>query len=418
MLLAFFTEMPMAAYPEKEALRLHPDDHPARRIGDTALIFSNKYYDSMAGSELYRNYLEQYRLAEEVGYDAVMTNEHHYAPFCMQTRCNITTSFIAAQTERVWLLQLGNPLPLWDNPVQLAEEIAMIDMMSGGRLISGIVRGGGNEQLAMNVNPAYNRERMAEAHDLIIKAWTVRGPWRWEGVHYQHRVVNPWALPLQKPHPRIFMPGVVSKETIVFAAEHGYPFVCLNTTIPDTKAIFDLYAKVAEQSGYQAGPEHRGYLLRCHVAETDEKAYEHARHLFWMAGEFTGLSKPIWNAPTGYTGYETRKAAQARQKIFRGEALGGEPGPDFLCGTPDTFLRKLRVWMEETRPGTLIFWTNDGRLTQEDSLKCIRMMGTDILPAVREMGKELGLVSPMEVDAPVSLAAANGVHAVPAPASV
>jgi alkanesulfonate monooxygenase SsuD/methylene tetrahydromethanopterin reductase-like flavin-dependent oxidoreductase (luciferase family) len=411
MLLGFFTEMPMAAYPEKEALKVQPDDHPARRPGDTALIFSNKFYDPVAGSVLYRNYLEQYRLAEEVGYDAVMTNEHHNAPFCMQTRCNITTSFIAAQTERVWLLQLGNPLPLWDNPVQLAEEVAMIDMMSGGRLISGIVRGGGNEQLANNVNPAFNRERMVEAHDLIIKTWTEPGPFRWEGVHYQHRVVNPWALPLQKPHPRIFMPGVVSKETIVFAAEHAYPFVCLNTTIPDTKAIFDLYGKVAEQHGYQAGPQHRGYLLRCHVAETDEEAYENARHMFWMAGEFTGLSKPVWNTPTGYSSIEARIAAEKRQKVYRGETLGAEPGPDFLCGNPDTFLKKLRAWLEETRPGTLIIWTNDGRLSQEKSLKAIRLMGKEVLPAIRAMGKELGLVSPIEIDAPVSLAAARSATA-------
>jgi alkanesulfonate monooxygenase SsuD/methylene tetrahydromethanopterin reductase-like flavin-dependent oxidoreductase (luciferase family) len=411
MLLGFFTEMPMAAYPEKEALRVQPDDHPARRPGDTALIFSNKFYDPVAGSELYRNYLEQYRLAEEVGYDAVMTNEHHNAPFCMQTRCNITTSFIAAQTERVWLLQLGNPLPLWDNPVQLAEEVAMIDMMSGGRLISGIVRGGGNEQLANNVNPAYNRERMAEAHDLVIKAWTVPGPWRWEGVHYHNRVVNPWALPLQKPHPRIYMPGVVSRETIVFAAEHGYPFVCLNTTIPDTKAIFDLYGKVAEQTGYVAGPEHRGYLLRCHVAETDEEAYENARQMFWMAGEFTGLSKPVWNIPSGYSNWETRQAAERRQKIFRGESLGAEPGPDFLFGNPDTFLKKLRLWLEETRPGTLILWTNDGRLSQEKSLKAIRMIGKEVLPAIREMAKELDLVSPIEANSPVSVAAAQAAAA-------
>jgi alkanesulfonate monooxygenase SsuD/methylene tetrahydromethanopterin reductase-like flavin-dependent oxidoreductase (luciferase family) len=407
MLLAFFTEMPMSTYPEAEALRLQPDDHPARRPGDTVLLLSNRFFDPVAGSRLYRNYLEQYRRAEEVGFDAVMTNEHHNAPFSMSARCNIATSVMAGITERVWLLQLGNPLPVWDNPVQLAEELAMIDMISGGRLISGIVRGGGSEQLANNVNPAFNRERLREAHDLLIKTWTVPGPWRWDGVHYHQRVVNPWAVPLQKPHPRIFMPGVVSKDTIAFAAERGYPFVCLNTTIPDTKAIFNLYASIADTAGYQAGPEHRGYLLRCHVAETDEQAYENARHMFWMAGEFTGFSKPVWNTPSGYSTLEARQAAERRFKVFRGEASGAKPGPDFLCGTPDTLLERLRVWLEETRPGTLIFWTNDGRLGQEESLKCIDLMGREVLPAVREMGRELGLNSPMEVDAPVSRDAAR-----------
>ena len=84
----------------------------------------------------------------------------------------------------------------------------MIDMISKGRLVSGFVRGGGQEQLATGVNPAFNRERFEEAHDLIVKAWTQPGPFRWEGTHYQHRVVNPWAVPLQKPYPRVWIPGV------------------------------------------------------------------------------------------------------------------------------------------------------------------------------------------------------------------
>jgi len=74
-------------------------------------------------------------------------------------------------------------------------------MISKGRLVSGFVRGGGQEQLATGVNPAFNRDRSKRAHDLIVAAWSRQGPFRWEGTHYQHRVVNPWAVPLQKPYP-------------------------------------------------------------------------------------------------------------------------------------------------------------------------------------------------------------------------
>ena len=140
-----------------------------------------------------------------------MLNEHHNAPFCMQAKANVFASILAAVTKRVKIVMLGNPLPLAENPVRLAEELAMIDMISKGRLVSGFVRGGGQEQLATGVNPAYNRERFEEAHDLIVKAWTQPGPFRWEGTHYQHRVVNPWAVPLQKPHPRVWIPGVLQQ---------------------------------------------------------------------------------------------------------------------------------------------------------------------------------------------------------------
>ena len=130
-------------------------------------------------------------------------------------------------TKKAKIVMLGNPLPLAENPVRLAEELAMIDMISKGRLVSGFVRGGGQEQLANGVSPAYNRERFEEAHDLVVAAWTREGPFRWEGTHYQLRVVNPWAVPMQKPYPRVWIPGVISKETIIWAAKQRYPYIAL-----------------------------------------------------------------------------------------------------------------------------------------------------------------------------------------------
>src|SRR5947207_15115748 len=160
--LMYFTEQPMSAYSEQAG----------RDFGATALMFSNKHFDPVAGSRLYNNYIEQYMLAEEVGVDGIMLNEHHNAPFCMQAKVNIFAAILAAMTKRVKIVLLGNPLPVADNPVRLAEELAMIDMISKGRLVSGFVRGGGVESLAANTNPAYNRELFVEAHDLINKTWT------------------------------------------------------------------------------------------------------------------------------------------------------------------------------------------------------------------------------------------------------
>ena len=166
--LTYFTEQPMSAYPAAAG----------RDFGSTALMFPNSHFDPVAGSRLYNEYIEDYHLAEEVGFDGIMLNEHHNAPFCMQAKCNVFASILAAVTKRVKIVLLGNPLPLADNPLRLAEELAMIDMVSRGRLVSGFVRGGGQEQLAAGVNPAFNRERFEEAHALIVKAWTQTGPFR------------------------------------------------------------------------------------------------------------------------------------------------------------------------------------------------------------------------------------------------
>ena len=89
---------------------------------------------------------------------------------------NITGGILARVTSRAKILMLGNMLPTSDNPVRLAEEIAMLDVISGGRIISGFVRGIGIESWANNTNPVYNRERFEECHDLIKKTWTTPGP--------------------------------------------------------------------------------------------------------------------------------------------------------------------------------------------------------------------------------------------------
>ncbi len=398
--LMYFTEQPMSAYSEEEG----------RKYGATALTFSNKHFDPVEGSRLYNEFLEQYVYCEEVGIDGIMLNEHHNAPFCMQAKTNVCASILAAITKKVKIVILGNPLPLAENPIRLAEELAMIDMISKGRLVSGFVRGGGQEQLAAGVNPAFNRERFIEAHDLIVKAWTQPGPFRWEGTHYQHRVVNPWAVPLQKPYPRVWVPGVISKETVIWAAQQRYPYIALNTSIEDTKKIWALYDQTAAECGYQSGPENRGYLARIHVADDEATAVRNAREFTWMQGEFTGLAHPVWANPAGYFSPTGRRAfvefAVGRSQNPRG-AMTFEQQLEsgmIMAGTPKQVLPRIRHLLEETRPGIMSVWAQDGKVSQKDSLRCIELLGKEVFPQVREWAKELGLNSPFEADAPVSIA--------------
>src|ERR1700716_2367088 len=110
----YFTEQPMSAYDAEAGLK----------FGATALNFSNSHYDSVAGSRLYNEYLEDYLLAEEAGADGIMLNEHHNAPFCMQAKTNIFAAILAGMTKKMKIVMLGNPLPLAENPVPLPPERA------------------------------------------------------------------------------------------------------------------------------------------------------------------------------------------------------------------------------------------------------------------------------------------------------
>ena len=263
------------------------------------------------------------------------------------------------------------------------------------------------------MNPAFNRERFEEAHELIVKAWTQPGPFRFEGTHYQHRVVNPWAVPLQKPYPRVWIPGVLSRETIIWAAKQRYPYICLNTSVEATKQIWATYDAAAAEVGYTPGPENRGYLIRVHVSDNEEKAKKNARQFMWMQGEFTGLAHPVWSSPSGYFSPSQRRNfvqfATGRAKSPRGNPTFEEQLDSgmIIAGTPDQVIPKLKYIMEETRPGIMAFWAVDGTVTPEDTRTCIRLLGQEVMPALRDHGKTLGLDSPFEANAPVSIAYSN-----------
>ena len=372
-------------------------------------MFSNKYFDPVAGSRLYNEYLEDYIYAEEMGIEGIMLNEHHNAPFCMQAKCNIFASILAAVTKKAKIVLLGNPLPLAENPVRLAEELSMIDMISKGRLVSGFVRGGGQEQLANGVNPAFNRERFQEAHDLIVAAWTREGPFRWEGTHYQHRVVNPWAVPLQS---RIRECGSRGSSAPRRSSGRRSAATPISRSIRRSTGRSGSGRSTTTRRRRPAlprGPDYHGLLKQIHVAETEEKAIENARQFMWMQGEFTGLAHPVWSTPSGYGSPENRRAfvefATGRSKNPRYRPALEKQLEELMiiAGTPKTVIAKLRILLEETRPGILAFWGNDGTVSHEDAKTCIRLLGQEVFPAVREMAKEFDLKSPFETNQPVSV---------------
>ena len=372
----YFTEQPYTGY--DPALQ---EQYPALRLN-----LPNTHYDPQLASDLYNRYHDEYQVADDVGFDGIMINEHHTAPFCMQASINITGTVLAKITRRGKILMLGNPLPVVDNPLRLAEELAMIDCISRGRLISGFVRGGGVESLVNNVNPVYNRERFEEAHDLIVAAWTRPGPFRWDGKHFQYRVVNPWALPLQKPHPPVMVPGTASPETVIWAAKHRYPYVVLGSSLEQTKELIAIYHETAKEEGYEMKPEHVGYLIRVFVADSEEKAQAEGHNFFWQKG---ALNKQIreWMAPPGYATVDVAgiRRLRAISKAFDNQAYQeAQDNYQLILGTPDQVITKLRHVRDLLGAGHMCLWAHDGYMTHEDTVRCIELMGKEVLPALRD----------------------------------
>ena len=372
------------------------------------LTVSNDIYDTEIGADLYNRYLDERLYAEEVGFDGIMLNEHHSTPFCMGGVVNVEASILAKTTSRAKIVILGNVLPIWDDPLWLVEQLATIDMISRGRLVSGWVRGTGRESVAHNSPPPYNWERFQEAHDFIVKAWTTPGPFRWEGKHYNYRYVNPWMRPYQKPHPPIWLPGVISRDSLVWAATNRIPYIMLATKLEPTKESFQVYHDTAAELGYESGPQNLGYLWKVHVDETEELADEVGRKFVqgpsnpFLAGN-EGADNAALRTLPGMTSRKrvlpTRDAATAN----RGGVLSTSyeeqmENYTIVSGTPDTVIPKIRHVLETLRPGSVFFWDGDGAMTHEDQMRSLRLMGEYVLPAVREIADELELPSSFEVN--------------------
>jgi len=396
----------------------------------TDLEQSNDEYDPVLGAKLYNRYLDEHVYAEEVGFDALALNEHHSTPFCMGGVMNAEAAILARITSRAKIVLIGNILPIWDDPLWLAEELAIIDMISEGRLVTGWVRGTGRESIAHNAQPPFNWERFQEAHDFIIRAWTEPGPFRFEGEHYDYRYVNPWARPYQQPHPLIMIPGVVSKNTVEWAARRRYPYLMLATRLEPTRQSFEYYAEIAREEGYEPGPEHRGYLIKVHVDETEALADEVGRKFLTGPGNIflegsSGRAKAHLQNLPGFTDRTSLLPTAAVRHVAESRGRGEEASPtqrslaldsanrhqdvgdnykyltdelSIISGTPKTVIPKLRHVLEYLRPGSIFLWDGDGSMTHEDSMRSLRLMGEEVLPAMREVADELGLDGPFDVD--------------------
>ena len=209
----------------------------------------NSYYDPVKGHALYNRYLDELEYADRWASTAIGVNEHHQNAYGLMPTPRRDRGRTRAAHPQAQIAVLGRALPLLNNPLVVAEEFAMLDNITGGRLIAGFVRGIGAEYHSWNVNPAYSHERFREAHDLIVRAWTETGPVPLRGKHYDFPYVNTWPRPYQQPHPPIWIPSQGSRETIEWAAaaERKYTYLQTYSPVAAVKRFLDMYRDEARE---------------------------------------------------------------------------------------------------------------------------------------------------------------------------
>jgi len=367
-----------------------PDDFDDQEKYPSAWVsFSNRHYDPVRGVRIYNEYLDQLEYAEELGYDGVCVNEHHQNAYGTMPSPNIVAALLARRTKRVKIAIVGNGIPLRDHPLRVAEEVAMLDVVTGGRMISGFVRGIGDEYFSLGVNPTYSLERFREAHDLIIRSWTEDGPFHHEGKHYEVRYANIWPRPLQKPHPPIWIPGFGSRETVEWCSHPDRKYAYLAVFMPEymIKQWFDYYYECAAGYGYEPSPYQMGHLVPVYVADTDEQAEaEAAQHVSWLYNY--GL-RHKWEQffPPGHFSRATML------KIIENKALLDFANLSFkelndggycIVGSVDTVRERIEHSVREGRFGLLLALTHFGDMPHERTLTNMTRFAKEVMPGLKK----------------------------------
>ena len=351
---------------------------------------ANHQWDPELGTELFNSYIDNKVYAEEVGFDWIGCNEHHMRPYGLMPNPNLVAAAIIQRTTTAGILQSGNIVPL-ANPIRIAEEYAMLDVMSRGRLIAGFMRGIPHEYVAYNVSPEESYGRMYEACELIKKCWTETEPFGWEGEYYQYRAISIWPKPVQTPHPRILMSGS-SKASAKLAAEMGAIVGILRlTTMEGAREAIDDFRGFARDAGWEPVDDDIMIGVPCMICDTDQEAWDIAEagneYFTKVLGGGIRTAQKIVLQKTRY--FETEEARQQFQKISVNAARASVPERAeqslMVCGTPERAIAQIKELKKQLGHGRMNLNIKVGNTPDSAVLHCMAMLRDVVFPAVRDV---------------------------------
>ena len=257
--------------------------------------------------------MDQLEYADTLGFDGIGVNEHHQNGYGLMPSPNIIAAGLARRTSKAALCVIGNSIALYNPPIRVAEEFAMLDVISGGRLVAGFPVG-----TPMDTNfcygqiPALTRDKYDEAHELIMRAWAEDEPFAFDGKYTQLRYVNCWPKPIQKPHPPIYIPGGGSIETWDFCLDYDYNYSYLSFTgYKRGKQLMDGYwERVAQaRQGRVALPRR---LRADHLRRRDRRGSRESSTPSTCATSSTAACTSIPASPTRRAIARSRRSRPAR----------------------------------------------------------------------------------------------------------
>jgi alkanesulfonate monooxygenase SsuD/methylene tetrahydromethanopterin reductase-like flavin-dependent oxidoreductase (luciferase family) len=323
------------------------------------------YCDPAIAAQSFERALSLSQTAEALGFDWVSVAEHHYAPYIMSPNPAVLAAAITQRTKTVKIALLGPLVPLC-NPIRLAEEIAMLDAMSGGRMVVLFLRGTPNEHNTYDTQAEKTRGMTQEGIKLIVKAWVEDAPFAWHGEHYQFSTVSIWPRIFQNPHPVLYASGN-SPESIRFAAAHRMGIAFSFAPPEAIRGQIQMYQAESAKHGWTPTQDHVLYRALSYVAESDAQAEADTAAFFGAKAE-----------------------AQSR---LQSSTMGGPPlnslimRPYFL-GSPATVLGAFAV-LRDYGVGVVDMAFTIG--SHEQQLRAMEIFAAEVMPEVKSWQLEAAI---------------------------
>ena len=390
MKLMWFHLMPYTELPDD-----FRDKHPSVWVDIHSSLF-----DPRRAHLMYNDFMDELEFAAECGFDAVCVNEHHSNGYGLMPSPNLIASALSRRTSDTALCVMGNSLALYNPPTRVAEEFAMIDCISGGRLIAGFPVGTPMDTcFAFGQNPSMLRERYYEAHDLVLRAWTETDTFAWNGRFNQQRYVNIWPRPVQKPHPPIWIPGGGSIETWRWCADMDHVYAYLSYFgYQAGQATMDGFWAEMDRLGKDRNPYRAGFLQFVGVAESRDEAYRlYSEPADYFYGRCLHVDPRFANAP-GYTSEATQRAGVVGQvaqvaRMRRFDTLAREMDAIVekgyvIIGSPDEVASQLKEVAVNLNVGHLMLLMQFGNMGKDLAKYNTKLFAEKVMPQLTDVFAE------------------------------
>jgi alkanesulfonate monooxygenase SsuD/methylene tetrahydromethanopterin reductase-like flavin-dependent oxidoreductase (luciferase family) len=350
-----------------------------------------EHFDPEVATRTYNDHIQAWQELEKQGFDGVAINEHHGTPFGLGNSPNLMAAALSQQTERIKILIYANLLPIHE-PLRLAEELAMLDCMTNGRLIAGVGRGAPREYKIFNVPMSESRGRFNEAFEVMQGAWT-QDRFSYDGRFYHYEDVSIWPRPVQQPHPPIWVPLTGSKETIEWAAENDATITPGVFAGPMREDTIRYFAECQARHGRKVDPNKISIMVDCYVADSKEQAIEeYGEYLMYLFNTLLRYDQ-VWQKEVNKKGYYSSTAFEhlrngAEGTLAEDETVFNEwtletvrgAAQNMPLGTADEIVERIAAECDDAGANNVLLVCNRGHMPQDMYLNQIRRIGKEVLP--------------------------------------